>query len=223
MGWWRWRVAWSILAASGILAGSASASASAEHGPTFDVECPTGSAQVVLDPGHGGPDSGALHPTYGLREQALTLEVAERTAAILRDEHGYRVALTRRHNETELGNSERGAIANACAALVFVEVHLNASLDPQADYAQTFWGEKEKDLAFSLLMNEALGALGIPVNAVERFDNGGLLRAKMPSVLVEAVFLSNPDEAKDLANGTRQEGIARAIATGVATWLGPRT
>ena len=210
-----WRVVGSALMAVGFLV----MPVSAEHGPHYDVACPTGRAEVVIDPGHGGSDPGAVHATYGLHEKALTLEVAERTAAILREEYGYRVALTRDNNGTELGNSERGAIANACKALVFVEIHLNAAFDPGVDYAQTFWGEKEKDLAFSLTMNDALGALGISVNAVDRFDNGGLLRAKMPSVLVEAVFVSNTNEAKDLANGTRQEGIARAVAAGVVNWL----
>jgi len=210
-----WRtLGWVLLATACLLA-----PASAEHGPTYDVVCPTGRAEVVLDPGHGGPDPGALNGTYGLTEKALTLEVAERTATILREDYGYGVALTREDNETDLANSERGAIANACEAAVFVEIHLNAASDAGVDYAQTFWGEKEKDLAFSLVMNAALGALGIPVNTPERFDNGGLLRAKMPSALVEAVFVSNTDEAKDLANGARQEGIARAIATGVAEWM----
>jgi N-acetylmuramoyl-L-alanine amidase len=209
------RAAGLALLAAGFLASPLSA----EHGPVFDAACPTGSAQVVLDPGHGGPDPGALKAVYGLHEKWLALEVAERAAEILREEHGYGVALTRGDNETELGNSERGEIANACGALAFVEVHLNASADPGVDYAQAFWGEKEKDLAFALAMGEALGALGIPVAGAERFDNGGLLRAKMPSVLVEAVFLSDADEAKDLANGARQEGIARAVAAGVADWL----
>ena len=210
-----WRAVVSALVAMEILV----APVSAEHGPDFDVDCPTGSAQVVLDPGHGGPDPGAVHATYGLYERDLNLEIALRVAQILTDAHGYSVALTRVDNETELGNSERGAIANACGAMVFVEIHLNASFDRGVDYSQTFWAEKEKDLAFSLVMNEALGSLGIPLIAIERFDNGGLLRAKMPSVLVEAVFLSNTNEAKDLANGTRQEGIAQAIAAGVVTWM----
>ncbi len=210
-----WRAVASVLVAMGSLV----APVSAEHGPDFDVDCPIGSAQVVLDPGHGGSDPGAVHVTYGLDEKALNLEIALRTAQILRENHGYRVALTRVDNETGLGNSERGAIANACGATVFVEIHLNASFDLGVDYSQTFWAEKEKDLAFSLVMNEALGSLAIPLNAIERFDNGGLLRAKMPSVLVEAVFLSNTNEAKDLANGTRQEGIAQAIAAGVARWM----
>ncbi len=190
----------------------------AQDGPWYDVSCPTDSAEVVLDPGHGGADPGAVQETYGLFERILTLEVTERVVDLL-EEDGYTVALTRADGVTELANSERGEIATACGASVFVEIHLNASLDTTMDFAQTFWAEKEKDLAFSLVMNEALGATGIPVRAVERFDNGGLLRAKMPSVLVETVFLSNGKEAMDLANGTRQEGIARAIAGGIDRWL----
>jgi N-acetylmuramoyl-L-alanine amidase len=191
----------------------------AEHGPVYDVTCPTGTAEIVLDPGHGGPDPGAVNDEFGIHEADLNLEIAKRTATILQDEHGFTVALTRDENETELGNSERGAIANACQALVFVEIHLNASTDHSANYAQAFWAEKEKDIALSLVMTDALGMLGIPVYAVDRFDNGGLLRAKMPSVLVEAVFLSNDEEARGLADGTRQESIAQAVATGVASWL----
>ncbi len=211
---------WRVVAIGLLALGSLRAPAGAEHGPAFpEVECPTETAQVVLDPGHGGADPGAVYETYGLLEKALTLEVAERTADILQTEYGYRVALTRQDNATDLGNSERGEIANACGATGFVSIHLNAALDRTADYTQTFWAEKEKDLAFSLVMNEALGALAIPRSAVDRFDNGGLLRAKMPSVLVEAVFVSHTNEAKDLANGTRQEGIAQAIATGVTTWM----
>jgi len=192
---------------------------SADHGPVFEVRCPTETAQIVLDPGHGGPDPGAVYDTYELHEARLNLEIAQLVAEILHDDYGYTVALTRQDNDTELGNSERGAIANACAATVFVEIHLNASEDRSVDYAQTFWGEKEKDLAFSQIMNRALGTLDIPVNAVDRFDNGGLLRAKMPSILVEAVFLSNTDEAQALAEGTRQPAIARAIADGIASWF----
>ncbi len=69
-------------------------------------------------------------------------------------------------------------------------------------------------------MNNALIALGIPVSPVERFDNGGLLRAKMPSVLVEAVFLSNPAEAAALQTDDRTRAIAEAIAAGIVAWPG---
>ncbi len=120
-----------------------------------------------------------------------TLAIANRVAEILRQEGGFSVALTRQDATTELSNSARGAIANACSAEVFVEIHLNASVNRDVNYAQTFWAVKEKDLVFSQVMNAALGALGIPLSDIDRFDNGGLLRAKMPSILVESVFLSN--------------------------------
>lgn len=200
--------------------GVLAAPVSADHGPFFDVTCPIPSAQVVLDPGHGGPDPGAVNDEYGLREADLNLEIAVRVAEILHTVGSYTVALTRQDNHTELGNSERGEIANACSAVIFVEIHLNASEDHGVDYAQTFWAVKEKDLVFSQVMNEALGSLGIPVNHVDRFDNGGLLRARMPSILVEAVFLSNPTEAEALSHRARQEEIAQAIAGGIATWFG---
>lgn len=198
--------------------GLSAAPVSADHGPTFEVTCPTGTAEVVLDPGHGGPDPGAVYKTFGLIEADQNLVIAARMADLLRGK-GYSVALTREDADTELGNSQRGEIANTCAAILFVEIHLNASEDRTIDYAQTFWGEKEKDMAFALIMNDALGTLGIPVSGVDRFDNGGLLRAKMPSVLVEAVFLSHPDEAKALSEGSRQEAIAQAIVSGIAAWL----
>ncbi len=191
----------------------------AESEPRYEAACPTGSAQVVLDPGHGGDDPGALFPKWGLYEKTLTLEIARRVEAILEGEYGYTVALTREDNATALGNTERGEIANACGAEVFVEIHLNAAWDRSADRAQTFWAERQKDLAFSMVMNDSLASLGIPTWEVERFDNGGLIRAKMPSVLVESVFLTNDLEAMDLANGTRQESISQAIAGGIDTWL----
>jgi N-acetylmuramoyl-L-alanine amidase len=191
---------------------------SAEHSPHYDVACPAGSASIVLDPGHGGADPGAVNDEFGLYERDLNLEIATRVAELLKDA-GYSVVLTRDDNETELANSERGEIANACAAAVLVEIHLNAAEDPEINYSHVFWGEKEKDLALTLLMRQALVPLNIPAHEIDRFDNGGLLRAKMPSVLVEAVFLSNPEEARQLASGTRQEEIAQAITNGIISWM----
>ena len=195
-------------------------SAWAEHGPEFAITCPVERADIVLDPGHGGSDPGAIHEPTGLVEARLNLEIALLAAEILRAGHGYTVALTRTNDETELGNSERGEFANACQAIIFVEIHLNWAADPDVNYARSYWGEKEKDIAFSLIMKAALTALGIPVSPVERFDNGGLLRAKMPSVLVEAAFLSNPAEAAALQTGDRIRAIAVAIAAGIAAWPG---
>ncbi len=210
---------WRMLRIAGILLVVLASPVYADHSPHYDVTCPTGSADIVLDPGHGGSDPGAVNEDFHLFERDLNLEIARVTAAILRDQYGYRVALTREDNETELANSERGEIANACGAQVLIEIHLNASANTEANYAHVFWGEKEKDLLFTLVMSDAMKPLGIPVHTVDRFDNGGLLRARMPSVLVEAVFLSHPDEAAGLADGIRQDEIAIVIASGIHAWM----
>jgi N-acetylmuramoyl-L-alanine amidase len=187
-------------------------------GPGSGGSCPTGTADVVLDPGHGGGDPGAMNAEYGLRESDVALDIAYQTAAIL-EGNGLTVALTR-YDDTGLGNSDRGAIANACGAAVFVEIHLNASSDPSVDFTQTFWGKKRKDLAFSDVIYASLeGSLGIPGNGVGQFANGGLLHAEMPATLVETVFITNPDEAAALAAGSRQPEIASAIAGGTLAWL----
>ncbi|CAN5844182.1 MAG: N-acetylmuramoyl-L-alanine amidase [Chloroflexia bacterium] len=151
----------------------------------------------------------------------MNLDIAFQTMMIL-ESNGYTVALTRYDNDTALDNSERGAIANACGASVFVEIHLNDSTDPSVNFTSNFYGKKNKDLAFSQTMNDALSSLGIQNNGVGQFANGGLLHADMPSTLVEAVFLTNTDEAKSLSDGTggRQGQIAQAIANGVLAQIG---
>lgn len=191
----------------------------AEHGPETDAVCPVEHAQVVIDPGHGGEDPGAVQETYALHEAALNLEISARIATVLAEKYGITAALTRTDNATALGNSDRGNIANACDADVFVMIHLNASTGGEENYTVTLWGEKEKDLALSRTMQDALASLGIPVEESWQFDNGALLRARMPSVLVEGVFMTNPAEAMDLANGVRQEWIAQAVVQGVIDWL----
>ncbi len=183
--------------------------------------CPVaGGAQVVLDPGHGGSDPGAYNGTYGLAEKDMNLDIAYRTQAMLNGA-GYTVALTR-SGDTALGNSERGEIANACGADVFVMIHLNGSSDSSVNYTQTFWGKKQKDLIFSQVMSGAMSGLRIQNNGAGQFASGGLLHATMPSTLVESVFLTNDGEAARLAEGSRQGEIAAAITQGVKTWVAPR-
>lgn len=194
--------------------------------PRDRVRCPTGSATVVLDPGHGGEDPGASNEAAGLIEKELTLEIARRAADLLRGE-GYMVALTRNDDTTIAANSPRGQVANACGASVYVSVHLNAFGEPDPNYVLTLWGIEEKDRAFAETMQAALAADLRPGTALgdfglDQLENGGLLTARMPAVLIEPVFLTNPEEAARLANpdGKRREQIARAIVAGVARWFG---
>lgn len=93
-------------------------------------------ARVVLDPGHGGHDPGAIG-MGGLREKDVTLDVAHRAAPVLARELGISTLLTRDGDEY-VALEERTARANAFAADLFVSIHCNASESGTARGVQTF-------------------------------------------------------------------------------------
>jgi N-acetylmuramoyl-L-alanine amidase len=81
-------------------------------------------ARVVLDPGHGGKDAGAMG-SEGLKEKDVTLDIARRAAAVL-GAQGIQVILTRA-DDRFVSLEERTARANAFGADLFVSIHCNAS------------------------------------------------------------------------------------------------
>ena len=81
-------------------------------------------SRVVLDPGHGGRDTGAVGPT-GVKEKDVTLDVAHRVAPVLAAQ-GIQVVLTR-DDDTFVSLEERTARANGFNADLFVSIHCNAS------------------------------------------------------------------------------------------------
>jgi N-acetylmuramoyl-L-alanine amidase len=96
---------------------------------------------VVLDPGHGGHDTGAIGPG-GLLEKDLTLAVARRLGAILQDELGVKVVLTRTRDEF-LPLQQRTAIANRQKADLFVSIHVNAARSNSATGTETYFLSSE--------------------------------------------------------------------------------
>jgi N-acetylmuramoyl-L-alanine amidase len=193
--------------------------------PITGLRCPAPGAWVVLDPGHGGDDPGAVNEQAGLAERDLVLDIAHRTKALLTDA-GYSAALTRNDNATGYANTPRGTIANLCHAVAYVSIHLNSFDQPEPNYAKTFWGQEEKDAAFAAVMQAALvGELqpgtDLGDSGLEQLENGGLLTARMPAVLIEPLFLSHPQEAERLAtpDGERREAIAHAVTQGIDVWL----
>jgi N-acetylmuramoyl-L-alanine amidase len=80
---------------------------------------------IVVDPGHGGHDAGAVGPS-GLQEKELALDIARRVAALLQEELGVRVVLTRARDQF-VGLRERTALANRERADLFLSVHVNSA------------------------------------------------------------------------------------------------
>ena len=178
---------------------------------------------VILDPGHGGSDSGSTE-CPGLTEARANLDIAEKVRDILIDANvGYEVWLTRENNTTTLSNNDRYTFANSKNGNALVSIHLNGSTDYSVNGTQGFWGKKNKDEAFTNTVHQALvNSLGVPNRGVTNFPSGVLLKSNMPATLQEAVFISNTTECQLLTNesGNRQQQIAEALAQGVRNWFG---
>ena len=94
-------------------------------------------SRIVLDPGHGGYDTGTIGPG-GLKEKELVLQVAQRLQKLLSERLGADVLLTRR-DDTFVPLEERTAIANEHQADLFVSIHANASRSRSASGVETYY------------------------------------------------------------------------------------
>lgn len=92
---------------------------------------------IVLDPGHGGEDTGAKGPS-GLEEKEITLSIAKKLASLLQEKLDARVLMTRT-SDVFVPLEERTAFANANRADVFISIHANAALSRDARGTETFF------------------------------------------------------------------------------------
>jgi N-acetylmuramoyl-L-alanine amidase len=106
-------------------------------GPATPTERQAGVHIIVIDPGHGGSESGAVGPS-GVLEKELTLELARELEAKLAQRLPVRVVLTRTEDAT-LPLDDRAAIANQNKADLFVSIHLNSSLGSGAYGTETYF------------------------------------------------------------------------------------
>ncbi|MFH0781476.1 MAG: N-acetylmuramoyl-L-alanine amidase [Pseudomonadota bacterium] len=95
-----------------------------------------GVKKIVLDPGHGGKDPGAM--AFGLKEKDLVLDVAKKLAPVLRKELGCEVVLTRK-DDTFISLEERTAIANTNNADLFISLHINAHTSAKVRGLETYY------------------------------------------------------------------------------------
>lgn len=187
---------------------------------------------MVIDPGHGGPDSGAVGPS-GLKEKDVVLPVALALAKILRSA-GAEVKLTRETDDVpgtpETDLAERVRISNDWPAAVFISIHANAFTSPQAKGMEvwTSRGQTAADPIAESIANALQAAFPDLVFRSDLSDgdqdkeaNFYVLRwTDAPAVLVELAFITNPDEEALLIRPDFQAKAARAIAEGLAATLG---
>ncbi len=216
---------------------------------------------VVIDPGHGGKDPGAVG-RRGTKEKDITLAISKKLAYFLKEHLNLEVILTR-NKDIFIPLRERTRIANKYRADLFVSIHINASLKPVKHGFEVYFlsdevsdreaqivankenealkYEKTKEeinnelsaILWSLTLNEYMNESSELCSFIseevkkdpflKKMENRGIKEAgfyvlrgaKMPAVLVEAGFITNPEEERKLKKSWFQKRIAMAIYNGI--------
>lgn len=178
-------------------------------------------ATVILDPGHGGSDGGAVAEFEGSEIIEKDIDVAV-TAMVkeLLERNNIEVILTR-DEDVDMDLKERTRFANGTDADLFVSLHCNTSEDVSANGFECYYekqGEKGLDLAANIM--EAAEATGKIETRELRTDMMYVVRfTDMPAALVEMGFMSNDEELEKLCRTSYQQILADAIAAGIMKTL----
>lgn len=180
---------------------------------------------ILIDPGHGGPDPGAIGPnkTY---EKNNTLAIARAVNDLLK-QAGAKVILTRDKDISPAANysqledlQARVNLANATKADLFISIHNDASLKPEIQGTSTYYSAGNPKNMESLhlansLQSAAIDTLGTTNRKLKEAGFYVLRNTTMPSVLLETAFISNPYEEARLQNPTFHKNVAAAILQGI--------
>jgi N-acetylmuramoyl-L-alanine amidase len=133
--------------------------------------------RIVVDPGHGGKDPGALGPG-GLLEKDVVLAVAKDLAELLKERLACEVKLTR-SDDRFIPLEERTAIANAFGADLFVSIHANASPSGEANGVETYYLERASDRAARRLAAQENASSEAALSEIEHILADLLLTSKV--------------------------------------------
>ncbi len=171
------------------------------------------STVVVIDAGHGGHDRGGI-PHQRVPEKIMTLDVAQRVQAILQ-KSGYRVVMTR-NNDVFVPLGTRVAIANSYRNAIFVCIHFNSARRSGANGIETYFYNRDSLPLASAIHYYVAGSAPSMNRGVRRRGYYVLRRTRIPAVLVECGFLTNPTEARYVQSSAYRQKLAEAIARGIA-------
>jgi N-acetylmuramoyl-L-alanine amidase len=195
---------------------------SLRHAPNIQnrKRLPLSGIKILLDPGHGGKESGAIGPT-GYPEKDVNLVVSK----LLRDElvqRGAKVVMTR-EDDRDVSLVERQEIISKEEPAIALSIHHN-SLPDDGDAEKTkgfgtFWYHPQSHSLAVFLENYVVNKLRKPSYGVF-WNNLALTRPYVaPSVLLELGFMSNPYEFEEVVNPEEQKKMAKTLADGVTEWF----
>jgi N-acetylmuramoyl-L-alanine amidase len=175
----------------------------------------SGRVLVIVDPGHGGSDVGAVG-VGGLQEKDVVSPISYEVAQIL-EQNGVQAVLTRQDDRlVEL--EPRTQLANRLNATLFVSIHANAAYRAGASGVETYYYQSGYRLA-QYIQNSIMANLQMENRGVKQARFYVLRNSAMPAVLVETGFVTNSYDASILANPAQQSRMAQAIAQGILQYL----
>ena len=171
---------------------------------------------IIIDPGHGGNDTGAMR--YGVLEKNLTLDIALKVRDILKEKGFKKIIMTRSVDKT-LTLQDRVDIANSNNADIYVSIHINASVKSEINGIETHYYSQNGYNVAKVMHKELISK----IDALDR----GLFKSKFyvinhteaPAVLLELGFISNDKERNSMQSEKRQTDSAQAIAEGIINYL----
>lgn len=193
-----------------------------------------GGMMIVIDPGHGGPDPGAIGASRLTFEKNNTLATGLQLADLLRS-RGATVALTRITDVSPAGNNyDRGNIgkdlqprvdlANALGADLFISIHNNA-FNASSYGTETYYYADNPQAVASQKLAQAVQSrlvmnLGLYDRGVKEANFMVIRDTSMPAILVELAFISNPNEEKLLSSLDFQRKAIQGIYEGILQYEG---
>lgn len=178
-------------------------------------------AIIVLDPGHGGTDSGAVG-VKGLLEKDINLAIALKTAEFLR-QVAIDVRLTRT-TDTTLSLAQRSSYANHIGADYFLAIHINAG--GGSGFESYTYSKVTDDITVnnnSVIHQKVasyFSSFGLSNRGEKKADFYVLRDTWMPASLIECGFIDDLKDAELLENNSFLNGLSLALAQGVAQMFG---
>lgn len=171
---------------------------------------------IVIDPGHGGKDCGALR--NNIFEKDITLAVSKRLQSILQKK-GYKVYMTRT-DDTYVSLEDRTIYTEGINPALFVSVHVNSCNSESPKGIETHYYH-ENSLELADYVHRHL------YKKVANTTNRGLFKSRfyvinhttVPAILIEIGFISNTAERNELISPQRQQATAEGIAEGIVEYL----
>lgn len=181
-----------------------------------NIEKVKSKVKVVIDPGHGGYDSGASYG--GQEEKNITLTVSEKLKKYL-EINGITVFLTR-EDDSFISLAERNEITNAVRPDVFISIHANALKTSSAirGLETYYWTPQSEKFAYITHQN-ILKNIQIPNHYIRKARFYVIKYTSVPAILVEMGFMTNHYDRQLLTNSSTQDKYAKAIGDSILEFL----